>query len=83
MALNWSSLGEVALVGVGATVGLVTVFSLGVRALAPSEAPLGDTPADSGSRRPAPLMKAVAGLCFTACVAAVAYGLYLMVPALH
>ncbi|WP_327232719.1 hypothetical protein OG349_00990 [Streptomyces sp. NBC_01317] len=34
MDLNWSSLGEVAVVSIGATVGLVIVFSLGVRALA-------------------------------------------------
>ncbi|MFE3826982.1 hypothetical protein [Streptomyces sp. NPDC059092] len=83
MTLNWSSLGEVALIGVAATVGIVAVFSLGVRALAPPGAPFGDTPADSETHRPAPLMKAVAALCFTACAAVIAYGLYLMVPALH
>ncbi|MFJ1600431.1 hypothetical protein [Streptomyces sp. NPDC088261] len=37
MDLNWSSLGEVAVVSVGATVGVVIVFSLGVRALASIE----------------------------------------------
>ncbi|MET9480083.1 hypothetical protein [Streptomyces sp. NPDC006638] len=39
MDLNWSSLGEVAVVSVGATVGVVIVFSLGVRALASIEGP--------------------------------------------
>ncbi|MFJ7996368.1 hypothetical protein ACIQ7D_04235 [Streptomyces sp. NPDC096310] len=83
MASNWSSLGEVALIGVGATVGIVTVFSLGVRALAPPEVPSGDMPAGDDVERSAPLRKAVAALCFTACAGAVAYGLCLMVPALR
>ncbi|MYV52614.1 hypothetical protein, partial [Streptomyces sp. SID3212] len=37
MDLNWSSLGEVAVVSIGATVGVVIVFSLGVRALATTD----------------------------------------------
>ncbi|MYZ36748.1 hypothetical protein GT002_17010, partial [Streptomyces sp. SID4917] len=36
-----------------------------------------------GRRRPSPLARAVAGLCFLACAAAVAYGLYLIVPQFH
>ncbi|MFE3598766.1 hypothetical protein ACFXP3_35185 [Streptomyces sp. NPDC059096] len=83
MAPNWSSLGEVALIGVGATVGIVTVFSLGVRALAPPGTPRVGTPSDRAAQPSALLRKAVAALCFTACAGAVVYGLYLMVPALH
>jgi hypothetical protein len=76
---HWSALGEVALVSVGATVGVVLVFALGVRALATGEEARGGK--DDG--RGAPLSVAVAGLCFLACAAAVLYGLYLIVPRFH
>ncbi|MFJ2651679.1 hypothetical protein ACIO1C_33760 [Streptomyces sp. NPDC087420] len=94
---HWSSLGEVAVVSVGATVGIVIVFSLGVRALAAVEE--GGEPGDgkrpggggstaygargAGAGRPGAPAVAVAGLCFLACAAAVFYGLYLIVPQFH
>jgi hypothetical protein len=68
---HWSALGEVALVSVGATVGVVFVFALGVRALAARQ--------DGQAALPV----AVAGLCFLACAVAVLYGLYLIVPQFH
>ena len=71
MDLEWSSLGEVVLVSIGTTVGVMVVFALGVRALSPQEG------------RPAALSRAVAGLCFAACAAAVVYGLYLIIPQFH
>ncbi|MFF3751604.1 hypothetical protein ACFYYH_14265 [Streptomyces sp. NPDC002018] len=83
VALDWSGLGEVALVSVGATVGVVFVFALGVRLLSPRDASDGRPGAGGGGRRPPVPARAVAGLCFLACAAAVAYGLYLIVPQFH
>ncbi|MFB7273059.1 hypothetical protein [Streptomyces sp. NPDC056244] len=86
MALDWSGLGEVALVSVGATVGVVFVFALGVRILAhrdEDEEPDGRPRLGRDRRRPSAPARAVAGLCFLACAAAVAYGLYLIVPQFH
>lgn len=86
MALDWSGLGEVALVSVGATVGVVFVFALGVRILShrdEDEEPDGRPRLAGGRRRPSALARAVAGLCFLACAAAVAYGLYLIIPQFH
>ncbi|QIQ01020.1 hypothetical protein [Streptomyces liangshanensis] len=92
MDLHWSSLGEVAVVSIGATVGVVIVFSLGVRALAtreedggparPHPRPGGGSTA-YGARRPGAPAMAVAGVCFLACAVAVLYGLYLIVPQFH
>ncbi|KIF71761.1 membrane protein [Streptomyces sp. AcH 505] len=81
MSLDWSSLGEVALVSIGVTVGVVIVFSLGVRALGSGEEESGAGGATT--RRAATPATAVAGLCFLACAAVVAYGLYLIIPQLH
>ncbi|WP_405987403.1 hypothetical protein [Streptomyces sp. NBC_00872] len=82
MALDWSGLGEVAVISVGATVGVVFVFALGVRLLSRRHEPGGSGPGGAG-RRASVLARTVAGLCFLACAAAVAYGLYLIVPQFH
>ncbi|MEU6341431.1 MULTISPECIES: hypothetical protein [unclassified Streptomyces] len=73
MHLDWSALGEVAAVSTGVTVGVVVVFALGVLGLSRAEA----------SRDGATLSYATAGLCFLACAAVVAYGIYLIVPQFH
>ncbi|WP_438289725.1 hypothetical protein [Streptomyces sp. HUAS TT7] len=77
MHLDWSALGKVATVSVGATVALVVVFALGVLGLSQ----VGAVRA-RGSGSPAPGL-AQAGLCFLACAAVVAYGIYLIVPQFH
>jgi hypothetical protein len=94
LSIDWSSLGEVAVVSIGVAVAVVVIFSLGVRILAAPTAE-GDpriggeagpaTPAATGAPRvrTAPLPLFVAGLCFLACLAAVGYGLYLLIPQLH
>ncbi|MFG3102762.1 hypothetical protein ACGFZL_19895 [Streptomyces sp. NPDC048182] len=74
MDLDWTALGSVALVGVGATVALVVVFTLGVTLLA---GPARDPEEHHTATRTA------AVLCFTACVVAALYGLYLVVPQFH
>jgi hypothetical protein len=76
MDVKWGSLGEVAVVSFGTTVGVVLVFALGVRALAAR-----DAARTAGGRGTAG--SAAAGACFAACAAAVLFGLYLMVPQFH
>ncbi|WP_037915025.1 hypothetical protein [Actinacidiphila yeochonensis] len=76
MNVKWGSLGEVALVGFGATVGVVLVFTLGVRALAAREQARAHGGSGTG------LFQAAAA-CFTVCGLAVLYGLYLLVPQFH
>jgi hypothetical protein len=102
MSIDWSALGQVAGVSIGATVAVAVVFALGVRVLSgpgPAGEPLageaepgmesgtargagGAIAVSAPARRP-PVALFVAGLCFLACLAAVAYGLYLIVPQFH
>ncbi|MDX3850116.1 hypothetical protein [Streptomyces sp. AK02-01A] len=79
MHLNWSSLGEVVAVSIGATLGIVIVFALGVRALASAGRTKVRARGGAGAKGLAALSRAFAGLCFLACAAAVGYGLYLIV----
>ncbi|WP_043678678.1 hypothetical protein [Streptomyces xylophagus] len=77
MSLDWNALGEVAAVSVGVTVGVVAVFALGVLGIAQVETAREQ---DGGTHA---LGIAQAGLCFLACAAVVAYGIYLIVPQFH
>ena len=77
MHIDWSALGQVALASLIFGVGLVVLFAIGItawsrRAIA-VEAKKGNAPVDT----------AVASLCFAACVAAILYGLYLIIPQFH
>ncbi|WUL62294.1 hypothetical protein OHS16_00255 [Streptomyces sp. NBC_00344] len=76
MHLHWSALGQVVIVGAGAALAVVVVFSFGVVALSRR-----DTARGHGEAGRAPL--AAAGLCFIACAVAVLYGIYLIVPQFH
>jgi intracellular sulfur oxidation DsrE/DsrF family protein len=75
MSLDWSALGQVTVVSIGATVAVVVVFTLGVLALSRREESTG---AGGGTAA-----LAGAGLCFAVCAAAVLYGLYLIIPQFH
>ncbi|GAA3816975.1 hypothetical protein [Streptomyces chiangmaiensis] len=77
MHLDWTALGEVTVVSIGVTVAVVVVFALGVLGLAQVEDARGR---DGGTHT---LGLAQAGLCFLACAAVVAYGIYLIVPQFH
>lgn len=77
MQLDWSALGQVAAVSLGVTVAVVVVFSLGVLGLARVEA----ARERSGTAPVTGLTQA--GLCFLACAAVVAYGIFLIVPQFH
>ncbi|MGW2419967.1 hypothetical protein ACWC0C_12055 [Streptomyces sp. NPDC001709] len=74
MHVDWSALGKVAAVSLGVTVAVVVVFTFGV---------LGLSRAQAGRAGAATTGRAVAGLCFLACPAVVAYGVYLIVPRFH
>lgn len=90
MHLDWTALGEVAAVSTGVTVAVVVVFALGVLGLARAEAAREadtdtgtGTDTDTGDSGGDALGIAQAGLCFLACAAVVAYGIYLIVPQFH
>jgi len=76
MHIDWASLGQVAVISIGVAVAVVVIFSLGILALSRR-----DTDIDRGNAATLALTGAL--LCFTACVATVLYGIYLIVPALH
>ena len=77
MDVKWGSLGDVCVAGLGITVLVVVVFSLGVMAWARS---------GGGTSHPAPrtgrerLAAGVALLCFGVCLAVAGYGIALIVP---
>jgi hypothetical protein len=75
MGIKWDALGEVFVVGVGATVVVVVLYSLGANAVAARTQAL-EAGSDGGSAGTA---TAVAALCFGVCTLIVAYGLYLIV----
>jgi hypothetical protein len=77
MSLDWNALGEVAAVSIGVTVGVGVIFALGILGLAQVEAAREQ---DGGTHA---IGIAQAGLCFLACAAVVAYGIYLIVPQFH
>ncbi|AKN73047.1 MULTISPECIES: hypothetical protein [Streptomyces] len=72
MKIDWAALGSVFGVSLVFTVALVVLFTLGINGLARRE----KAAARGGS---AGLAVAGAYVCFAACAAAVAYGIYLIV----
>lgn len=78
MSLDWTALGQVAAVSIGVTVAVVVVFALGVLGLARFEGAR-----EEGGGGTSALGFTQAGLCFFACAAVVAYGIYLIVPQFH
>ncbi|MEU9153892.1 hypothetical protein AB0D59_25870 [Streptomyces sp. NPDC048417] len=76
MSIDWTSLGQVAAVSIGVTFAVVVVFAFGVLGLARYEGAK-----EQGGTSTVGV--AQAGLCFLACAAVVAYGIYLIVPQFH
>jgi NADH:ubiquinone oxidoreductase subunit 6 (subunit J) len=74
MYIDWSSLGEVAVVSIA--VAVVVIFSLGVLALSHRE-----TETDRSGNGTVALTGAI--LCFTTCATVVLYSIYLIIPRLH
>lgn len=81
--INWSSLILVASVAIGASVGLVTVFSLGMRLLTNARNIQDNTKKKQGVQPAEALNRIAAYLMFTICASAVLYGIYLIVPYFH
>jgi hypothetical protein len=77
MHIDWTALGQVALVSLLFGVGLAVLFAFGVTAMSRRAVAI------SERRPPAVLDTAVATLCFAACLGAVFYGLYLIIPQFH
>ncbi|GAP47300.1 hypothetical protein [Streptomyces azureus] len=77
MHLDWTALGQVTAVSIGVTVAVVAVFALGVLGLAQLEG------ARDQQGRTSALGLTQAALCFLACAAVVAYGIFLIVPQFH
>ncbi len=81
--INWSSLILVASVAIGASVGLVTVFSLGMRLLTNARNIQDNTKKKQGVQTAEVVNRIAAYLMFTICASAVLYGIYLIVPYFH
>ena len=77
MSIDWTALGQVTAVSIGVTVAVVVVFAFGVLGLARLEGAREDGGGTSA------VGTAQAALCFLACAAVVAYGIYLIVPQFH
>ncbi|NEA31912.1 hypothetical protein [Streptomyces sp. SID13031] len=77
MHIDWSALGQVAIASLVFGVGIAVLFAVGVTALSRRAVAIED------KKGAAPVDGAVAGLCFLACIAAVGYGLYLIIPQFH
>lgn len=89
MSIDWESLVKVALVSFAFAVGIVGVYALGIVGL--SQAAAGGDSASTiesaagtaPSRHARRMGVTLAGICFTACVAAVVFGLWLLIPQFH
>ena len=78
MNIDWASLFKVAGVSLVFGVGIVVVFSVGLLGLSMAE---GEVDGEGAAARP--VGTALAGLCFLVCAAAVAFGIWLIVPQFH
>jgi hypothetical protein len=72
--INLKAIGEILVVGLLAGAGLPVLVALGLRAL---------SPAGAVAVRPTPARIAVAALCFAVVLAAIGYGIYLIVKSGH
>ncbi|MCC8908896.1 MULTISPECIES: hypothetical protein [unclassified Curtobacterium] len=89
MDIDFTSIGTVAGVGFVAAVGVVLLYTLGLRLLGTGQ------PVDAGgehtqyaqetprSGHTPPLALAGAGLCFAVCIAAVLFGIWMTIPQFH
>ncbi|GAA4663548.1 hypothetical protein [Frondihabitans cladoniiphilus] len=84
LGVNWSSIAEVCIVTLVATVVIVTVFSVGLRLLSIGSPDDGGETATAGTLSSRPVGATLLGyLCVGVGGAAVLYGIYLVVPLFH
>jgi hypothetical protein len=84
--INLKAIWEILVVGLLAGAGLPALVALGLLALSPSPGPSPGPRAASGTAvaaRPNPVRVAVAALCFAVVLAAIGYGIYLIVKSGH
>ena len=74
--IDFHALLKIVLIGLAAGAGLPAIFAIGLRTLAP---PHRADAAAAGTVTTAPANVAAAGLCFAIVLAAVGYGIYLIV----
>ncbi|HET6298121.1 MAG TPA: hypothetical protein VFG33_32390 [Kribbella sp.] len=77
MHIDWGALGQVAVASLVFGVGIAVLFAVAVSALSRRAVAVDE------KRTVSVVDTAVAGACFAACVAAVLYGLYLIIPQFH
>jgi uncharacterized iron-regulated membrane protein len=77
MHIDWSALAQVALASLLFGVGLVVLFAIGITAWSRRAV------AVEAGKPASPVDTAAATFCFAACVAAILYGLYLIIPQFH
>jgi hypothetical protein len=75
--IDFNALAKIVLVGLAAGAGLPAIFAIGLRVLAPPRHEAGA--AVEGTVRTAPANVAGASVCFAIVLAAVGYGIYLIV----
>jgi hypothetical protein len=81
--INWNSLILVASVAIGSSIGLVAVFSFGMRLLTNAQNVQSHTKRTQGVKPAEVYNRIGAYLMFTICGSAVLYGIYLVVPYFH
>lgn len=81
--INWNSLILVASVSIGSSIGLVAVFSFGMRLLTNARNIQVQTKKSQGVQAAEIYNRIAAYLMFTICGTAVIYGIYLIVPYFH
>ncbi|MEV0780225.1 hypothetical protein ACIBLA_10745 [Streptomyces sp. NPDC050433] len=82
MNIDWAALGSVFGVSLVTTVALVGLFTLGIVGLSKSAAPAGSAGTGSaakGTTGSGALARSGAYVCFALCLAAVSYGIYMIV----
>ncbi|MGP4004722.1 hypothetical protein [Streptomyces sp. 8N706] len=82
MSIDWAALGQVFGVSLAVTVGIVCLFTLGIVGLSrrPQTQPDGTAAvAAAGAPAPTALARTGAYVCFGLCLAAVSYGIYVIV----
>ena len=77
MHIDWAAFGQVFGVSVLVTVGMVGVFTLGI--VGTSRKPQEQGDGTVAATAPSALARTGAYVCFAACAAVVAYGIYLVV----
>jgi hypothetical protein len=81
VSIDWGAFGLVVVAALAASLMIVVFFSVALRLLAIGSSAGPDRDSASEQRQPLATVGAVA--CVAICIAAVLYGLYLVIPAFH